>query len=140
MYARRTALASHCFVPSHLQQVGIPTDVQFDISKETFKFTVRVRPEDAPQSPCQFTMPATSSFKTFGRATTVAHSMVGVVSGRVQHHVGTDGPVTTRRLHISHHIALLSCICIMDCLGHICTLDMACTCDTHDIARSALLS
>ncbi|KAI0713706.1 glycoside hydrolase [Earliella scabrosa] len=30
--------------------VGIPTDVQFDISKATFKLTVRVRPEDAPQS------------------------------------------------------------------------------------------
>ncbi|KAH9890487.1 glycoside hydrolase [Cubamyces lactineus] len=29
--------------------VGVPTDIQFDISKAEFKLTVTVRPEDAPQ-------------------------------------------------------------------------------------------
>ena len=30
--------------------VGVPTDIQFDISKAEFKLTVRVRPEDAPSA------------------------------------------------------------------------------------------
>ncbi|KAI0781531.1 glycoside hydrolase [Trametes elegans] len=34
--------------PFPLAVVGIPTDIQFDISKAEFKLTVQVRPEDAP--------------------------------------------------------------------------------------------